>query len=158
MNHQVKMRLLILGYCLFLWSTNWSLFYKYAREGAGLKSSGIDPHGLGLLITIAITILLARKVWLLMRGMLDCGMIIPLKSRIWGQKRNIILLFPLALNHSVISSEMGQDGVMITTIFKYGSELAPYTILIGWLAIMLFQTLSNLTACTLEDRSDKYLP
>ena len=41
--------------------------YKYARTGAGLKNSGIDLHGLGLLITIAITILLARKTWLLIR-------------------------------------------------------------------------------------------
>jgi hypothetical protein len=157
MDHQIKMRLWILGYCLFLWSTNWSLMHKYART-VGLKSSGIDLHGLGLLITIAITIILARKAWLLMRKMLDRGMIIPLKSRIWGQKRNIILLLPLALNYSVVSNEIGQDGVMITTTFEYGSELVPYTILTAWLAIMLFQTLCNLNACAIEDRSDKYLP
>ena len=70
--------------------------------------------------------------------MLDCGINIPLKSRIWGQKRNIILLLPLVLNQSVISSEIGSDGVKVTTTFEYGSDLAPYTILIAWLAIMLF--------------------
>lgn len=157
MNNRIKMRLWILGYCLFLWSTNWSLMHKYDRT-SGLTSSGIDLHGLGLIITISITILLARKVWLEMRGMLDCGMIIPLKSRIWGQKRNILLLLPLAFNYSVISSEIGQDEVMITTTFKYGSEIAPYTIFIGWLGIMLFQTLYNLNTYDIEDRTGKYLP
>jgi len=141
----------IFVYCLVLWLTNWSLNHEYSRT-VGITSSGLDARGLGALVGLVATVVLARRVWRVSRILLAAGVRVPMSIRLWGSWSCLWLLVPLAFGVTHHSSGTAHDGASVHTIFKYGGGLSWASILFSAIAIMLFQLLVRLEAFNPENQ------
>ena len=155
--NNVRMRLIIIGYCIFLYLMNFSytVHYKYDK---GSQSSTIELQKLAFLISLIIMIVLAVQLWKFIRRILDAGIQIPFKTPIWGQFSNLLLLLPLYIHQTVGASEILNDGTVMTTTFIYGPSRDLSIMVVSGMAIMLFQTLCNFHFYNTQDSSGKYLP
>jgi hypothetical protein len=155
--NNVKMRLIIIGYCIFLYLMNFSytVHYKYDK---GSQSSTIELQKLAFLISFILMIVLAVRLWKFIRRMLDVGIKIPLKTPVWGQFSNFLLLLPLYIHHTVGTSEILNNGTIVTKTFIYGPSHDLVIMLVPGMAIMLFQTLCNFHFYTTKDESGTFLP
>ena len=143
MGRKTKTQLVIIAYCATLWATNWSVSTSYDRE-IGLTHSAIDLRGLGVLAGGIVTFVCLRRLWKLLRELLELGVRIPSGTRIWGEWGQLWFLAPLAIGVRNPWSTNADDGTLTTTVFEYGGELSLYSILVSASAIMLFQTVVNL--------------
>lgn len=151
MKAETKTYTIILGYCVVLWLTNWSLNHDYSRE-VGLTSSGIDIRGLGAFVGLVAAVILARRVWRVSRILLAAGIQIPMTTRLWGSWSYLWLLVPLAFGLTHHSSGTAKDGANIHTIFEYGGGASWASILFSAIAIMLFQLLIRLESFNPENQ------
>ncbi|MCH8475714.1 MAG: hypothetical protein LAT55_10855 [Opitutales bacterium] len=129
----------ILGYCAFLWVTNWSLSHTYDRD-LGLIASSLDLRGLGAFLGIALSLFYLRQIWKTLRIFLDKQIRIPQTARLYGSWAYLLLLFPLAINTRHIFHRTTGDGTTTTTVFEYGGGPSIASVLLSAMAIMLYQT------------------
>jgi len=155
MKPESKTFTIIFGYCSVLWLTNWSLSHEYARE-VGLTESHIDLRGLGALLGLVASIILARRIWVVARILFDGQVRIPKSTRLWGAWSYLALLLPLAFGMTHNSSGSAEDGVFIKTVFEYGGSWA--SALSSGIAIMLFQLLIRLESFNPENNEAQARP
>ena len=156
MKPETKTFTIILGYCSVLWATNWSFTYAYARK-VGLLSSGLDLRGLGAVVGLLATVVLAVRFWRVTRILFDAGVRIPKSIRLWGPSSRLWLLLPLAFRVTHYSGGTADDGAGIQTVFEYGGGASGVSILFSATAILLFQLLVSLEAFNPENQqSDEF--
>jgi len=143
MKPEAKLNLIVLGYCVFLWLSNWSLSHTYYRKG-GVVASSIDFRPVGLLLGVIASYILARRIWRVVRSYLDRGIRIRSEMRIWGGWTMLLLLMPLCFGYSSQSNGFADDGVPMTTIFEYGGTISLYSAVFSGFVIMLFLALVRL--------------
>jgi len=154
MKSETKIFTIILGYCLILWLTNWSLSHDYSRE-SGVTSSTIDLRGLGTLFGLVASVLLARRIWRVTRELLDARIRIPKSICLWGSWHCLLLLLPLTFGITHYSSGTAADKASIQTVFEYGGGSSWISIFFSGAAIMLFQLLVRLEAFSPGNRNAK---
>ena len=152
MKPESKVFVIIFGYCVILWATNWSLSHEYSRE-VGLTAASIDMRGLGALIGLIASIILGRRIWRVVRALFDMQVRIPMTRRLWSSWGYLWLLLPLTFGKVTHSYGTTEDGAAIKTIFEYGGSWA--SPLFSGLAIMLFQLLIRLEAFNPINKSKK---
>ena len=138
-----RIHLIVAVYCATLWATNWCLSTSYDRE-AGTTYSSVDLRGLGAVVGGIVTVVCGRRLWKLLRELLEIGVRIPAQIRIRGQWRLLLYLAPLEFVLTNSESSIANDGALVSTVFQYGGEPALLSILLAGSAIMLFQTVVNL--------------
>ncbi|GAA5504868.1 hypothetical protein [Novipirellula caenicola] len=137
---------IILAYCFVLWLTNWSWSTDYDRD-IGLTHSSIDLRGLGAILGMLVTVICVRRVWMLFREILDLSVRIPRQRRLLGDWGMLWYLVPLIISFGSQSHSTSIDGVLATSKFQYGGDVASiYSLVLSASAIMLFQTVVNLEA------------
>jgi hypothetical protein len=143
MKPQAKLNLVVVGYCVILWLTNWSYVHTYDRD-EGLTSSFGDYRALGVLMGVIASFILARRIWRVFRDYLARGIRIDPDVRIWSGWTMLILLMPLFFGYSSHSIGVADDGASMTSDFEYGGDISLYSAAFSGLAIMLFQALVTL--------------
>ncbi|MEM7015434.1 MAG: hypothetical protein AAF585_28580 [Verrucomicrobiota bacterium] len=138
-------------YCVSLWVTNWSWVREYDRE-TGVTGFVIDLRGTGAVVGFLCSIFLIRRVWQVMRLILDAGARIPSSERLWGRWRYLLLLFPLAWQADYASSGQSKDGADFQSVVEYGGGPSGASILLSAIAIMLFQFLVRLESFNPENQ------
>lgn len=162
MKAETKVFAVILGYSAFLWLTNWSLSREYERESETI-SSAIDLRGLGILFGLVISAFLVRPIWRLVREFLDSRLRIPKSIPLFGSWFYLLLLLPLGFGFDHSWTRHADDGAAVHSDFAYGGgDTRVFSILFSGLAIMLFQLLVRLEACSpdnaSEDQTSGYQP
>ncbi len=143
MKPATKVSTCILGYCLFLALTNWSITFANTPE-TGATSSGLKLQFLGLATSFIITIVLAYTNWKLVRKVLDRGMRIPKDHKLRGDWLWLLFLLPLLVHLSWPLSMIAKDETNLAVTFEYGSEIGILNFFFSAWAIMLFQALVKL--------------
>ncbi len=152
MKPESKMFALILGYCSIMWLTNWSVSHK--NEGAsGGSFSVLDLRIYGVLFGVFAVLVLFRRIWRIVRELLDARIRIPRTARLRGTWHYLWFLWPLAPGFTRFSWGLADDGTPIETIFEYGGGISWVSILCTALVVMLFQFLVNLEAFLQHHRS-----
>jgi hypothetical protein len=147
MKPETKVSLSILGYCIFLWLTNWSIGNHYDRTN-GTTFTGVDLRGFGLLVSAVATYMITKRIWKTIRLYLDQGIRIPSTTRLLGDWTYLILLIPLFVTYSSTSYSTATDGAGVETKFVYGEGISWVTFIFSSISIMLFQVLSKLKQST----------
>ena len=107
-----------------------------------VRASLLDK--LGAFTGFVGSFVLVRRVWRVLRIILDAGIRIPNSTRLWGSWSYLVLLLPLVYRMTQHSSGLAEDGAHIDTVFEYGATWA--SVLLSAVAIMLFQLLIRLEA------------
>lgn len=141
-------QLLTIIYCLILWLTNWSLEYSYDREH-GLTYTSIDLRVFTILFSLIASYFLLKKMWRIVRQLLDEGVKVPLDKKLVTGKEFLVLLLPLLFGVTTDSNGLAADGTEFTKTFEYGGSLSVGLIFVAAIFIILFNTLVNLEAETL---------
>ncbi len=154
MKPESKVFSIVLGYCVVLWLTNWSLSHEYQRK-IGLTSCSIDLRLLGALFGIVASVVLTRRICEVVRILLNAGIRIPTSVRLWGSWSTLWLLSPLILGLTHHGFHVTSDGVDVRTVFIYGGGPSLASIAFSGIAIMLFQLLVRLEAFNPNNKAEQ---
>jgi len=143
MSPDKKTNSIILGYCLVLWITNWSLRWENSPKSNPTEWS-IEMNALGAILGFIGSVVFARRIWRLIRVFLDKQVRIPLSFPLWTNWQSLGLLIPLFFGMTYHFSGTPVEGEASKMIFTYGDSWA--SPLCSGIAIMLFQLLIRLEA------------
>jgi len=143
MKPETKLQVYIFCYALILWMTNWSLAHTYDRT-TGLASTSRNMQGFGILFSLIVVYILAKRVWKILRVLLDRRIRVPRSLKLWGDWKPLLLLLPLFIGITHHSHGIADDGAAIHTVFEYGGDSSIALFFFGAVAIMLFQLLVRL--------------
>ena len=151
MNPHKKILLCVTAYCVLLWLTNWSTSTVYDHD-QGLTSESLDMRGAGIIIGVIFSIVFLRRIYLIMRILMESSVRIPREIKFLSGWSYLGLLLPLLYGYSSYKDSM-VDGVKATTIFQYGGDFSGFSLLFSGIAIMLFQFLVKLESFNPENRA-----
>ena len=151
MNPHKKILLCVSAYCILLWLTNWSSSTVYDRD-QGLTAESLDMRGAGITLGIIFSIVFLRRIYLVMRILMESSVRIPKDLKFLSGWSYLALLLPLLYGYSHHKDSI-VEGVKATTIFQYGGDLSAFSLLFSGIAIMLFQFLVRLESFNPENRA-----
>lgn len=107
-----------------------------------------------MLFSVIASFVLAKRVWELLRKIMDRRIRIPLSLRLWGDWKALWLLLPLFFGSVYHSHGIAEDGAAIHAVYEYGGDSSLAVFFFAATTIKLFQFRVRLEALDPDSNRD----